>query len=1181
MFIRILTAISLGHLAFSALPAQAQTPGAQAPDTIVVLDVSNSMWGQIDGVSKIEIAREVIGDLVTELPQSSRIGLVAYGHREKASCTDIETVLPVGPLDAAEFSAAVNALVPRGRTPLTDAVRHAAREMGWQDRPARIILVSDGLESCEADPCALARELEDAGVDFTAHVVGFDVAGIDDQTQLSCLADITGGQYLTASNADELLSALQTVSEPVAEPVAAPVFMDLVAVDSAGNLVSDAGIRWTLIDMASENALLSAQPGSSVRSELPDGNYLARAELNGQSGVLEFAYTVEGDAQRFEVMLSDAVTLEADSPVAPGAAVPVTWTGPDANGDYLAIAPLGSDVSAVESYVRTVDGSPAAMVAPLVAGAYEIRYVSATRNEVLAAIPLVVDVAEVRLSAPDEVVASSGILVDWEGLNLPGDAIILTPRDGAAASAVAQIRTSEGNPALLTAPAEPGNYTLHYLDNAGVIQASRDIAVIIPATLAAPPVVVAGSEFAVDWTGPDTRNDFITIVALGADDDAGGNYAYTRNGNPASVRAPDQPGAYELRYLTGGERAVIATLPITVSEAQATLEAAPVVAAGSEVQVTWTGPDNRNDFISVVPVGTPEGEFDNYTYTREGNPLTLTMPEAEGAFELRYITGQDRKTLASLPITLEANAVTLNAAPVAPAGSEIQVTWEGPDNRNDFISVVPVGTPEGEFDNYTYTREGNPLTLTLPVDPGSYELRYITGQDRKTLASLPLTIEATPASLAAEAVANAGSDIEVTWEGPDNRNDFITIVAQGAPEGANDNYTYTREGNPLAVRSPDAAGAYEIRYLTGQDRKTLASIPLTLVSVETTLSAMPSAVAGAYIEVTWTGPDNHNDYLTIVPVGTDEGVTGNYTYTREGNPIAVQSSDYPGAYEIRYVSGQSRETRATLPLTLTAAQVRLSPPPSGGAGARVEIAWEGPDNRNDAIVVVPVGADEDDFGAYAYTRSGNPAEVKLPAEVGSYEVRYLSGQSRIVLASVPFRVTDTPITMAIADDLIAGSDASITFTGPMLSNDYLTIVPVGTADGVFTQYYYTEQGSPGLLTLPDVPGSYELRYVSGSTAETLSRQVIEVFAVDIYLEAPETAAAGSSLQVLWDGPDNMQDFITIVQVGAAEGSYIDYFYTEGDSPATLTVPDTPGAYEIRYVSGQTGATMGSRPLTVE
>jgi len=138
---------------------------------MIVLDVSNSMWGQIDGVPKYEIARDVISEMVQNLSTESDYGLIAYGHRRKSDCSDIELLLPIGPLDPDAFSAAVNNLTPRGRTPLTDAVRTAAEVMGYSERSARIILVSDGLESCDADPCALAAELEASGLDFTTHAV--------------------------------------------------------------------------------------------------------------------------------------------------------------------------------------------------------------------------------------------------------------------------------------------------------------------------------------------------------------------------------------------------------------------------------------------------------------------------------------------------------------------------------------------------------------------------------------------------------------------------------------------------------------------------------------------------------------------------------------------------------------------------------------------------------------------------------------------------------------------------------------------------------------------------------------------------------------------------------------------------------------------------------------------------
>jgi len=244
----------------------------------------------------------------------------------------------------------------------------------------------------------------------------------------------------------------------------------------------------------------------------------------------------------------------------------------------------------------------------------------------------------------------------------------------------------------------------------------------------------------VTWDGPDNRNDFITIVPAGAEEGKYGNKEFTRKGSPLKVRAPDEPGAYELRYLTGQERQTLARLPVTVTEAAASLEAAPTAGAGASIKVTWTGPDNRNDFVTIVPAGTEAGEYGNYEYTRKGSPLKVRAPDQPGAYELRYLTGQSRSTLASLPITVTAVSATLAAVPTVAAGTTVRITWTGPDNRNDFVTIVPVGAEEGKYGNYSYTRKGNPLDLKVPNQPGAYELRYLNGQSRTTLSSLPITV---------------------------------------------------------------------------------------------------------------------------------------------------------------------------------------------------------------------------------------------------------------------------------------------------------------------------------------------------------------------------------------------------------------------------------------------------------
>ncbi|HQY38585.1 MAG TPA: VWA domain-containing protein [Giesbergeria sp.] len=220
------TCFSLAALALAAcavLPASAQQSVAvpSGPGvSMLVLDASGSMWGQIQGRAKIEIAREAVGTMLKTWPRNQQLGLMAYGHRSKGNCADIEVLKMPATVDAAAMQQAVNALQPKGMTPISAAVRMAAEQLKYSERKATVILVSDGEETCHADPCALGAELEKLGVDFTAHVVGFDLPEGKARAQLQCLAKTTGGMYVEARDAAELNKALGQLAQ--AAPVAAP-----------------------------------------------------------------------------------------------------------------------------------------------------------------------------------------------------------------------------------------------------------------------------------------------------------------------------------------------------------------------------------------------------------------------------------------------------------------------------------------------------------------------------------------------------------------------------------------------------------------------------------------------------------------------------------------------------------------------------------------------------------------------------------------------------------------------------------------------------------------------------------------------------------------------------------------------------------------------------------------------
>ena len=219
---------------FAALlaPSLLAAPLLADGKSIIVLDASGSMWGQIDGRPKLEIAREALASVLSGLDPATEIGLMAYGHREKGSCQDIELVVPPAAGTAQAITDAANQMKFLGKTPLTEAVRRAAAELKSTEEKATVILITDGIETCEADPCALGAELEASGVDFTAHVVGFGLTAEEGAT-VACLAENTGGKYIQARDAGSLVEALKTtvaVAEPepvpVPEPAPAPAALE-------------------------------------------------------------------------------------------------------------------------------------------------------------------------------------------------------------------------------------------------------------------------------------------------------------------------------------------------------------------------------------------------------------------------------------------------------------------------------------------------------------------------------------------------------------------------------------------------------------------------------------------------------------------------------------------------------------------------------------------------------------------------------------------------------------------------------------------------------------------------------------------------------------------------------------------------------------------------------------------
>lgn len=198
----------------------AATLAAQAPssDLLLILDASGSMWGQVDGKNKIVIAREVLADVTGKTPAGMDFGLVAYGHRREGDCSDIETIAAIGALDQPELIEKVNAINPKGKTPITASIEQALSVAKANGDPTTIVLLSDGLETCGGDPCAAVKRAKQSGANFLLHVIGFDLAK-EDVAALECTAQAGGGIYFDAKNAADLSDALVQTVEKAEQPL--------------------------------------------------------------------------------------------------------------------------------------------------------------------------------------------------------------------------------------------------------------------------------------------------------------------------------------------------------------------------------------------------------------------------------------------------------------------------------------------------------------------------------------------------------------------------------------------------------------------------------------------------------------------------------------------------------------------------------------------------------------------------------------------------------------------------------------------------------------------------------------------------------------------------------------------------------------------------------------------------
>ncbi len=701
-----------------------------------------------------------------------------------------------------------------------------------------------------------------------------------------------------------------------------------------------------------------------------------------------------------------------------------------------------------------------------------------------------------------------------------------------------------------------------------------------PATITVPPEVAAGAEFQAIWSGPNNPGDYLCIVPAGAPDDAYENTSYTRQGSPLTLTALLEPGRVEVRYIAGRSRKVLGRASLVITPIAVILQAPDEAIAGSPLAVGFQGPSNRGDYVTIVPKSAADDVSAKYYETSRGSPVAATTPIQSGDAEIRYISGQGRKVLARRPLSIAPAQVTLDAPAETVAGGPFNVEWTGPNFDGDFIVITPKSAADTAWRQPVPTRHGSPAKLTALIEPGEAEIRYYSGEGHQVLARRAIKLTEATVTLDAPAEAVAGSELTVSWTGPNHPDDFVVIVSKQTADGSWQRPIATRNGSPLKLTVPVEPGDGEIRYISGTGHKVLARRPLKITAAAVTLDAPAESLAGSVVDVTWSGPNNENDFIVIVPRHAADGSWKRTTYTRGGSPAKVQAPIEPGEAEIRYLSGVGNKVLARRPIKLTAAEITLEAPAQVIAGSVVNVVWTGPNLNNDFLVIMPKTAADGAWKRTTYTRGGSPAKVQAPIEPGEAEIRYLSGEGHKVLARWTLTVVAAEITLNAPEEVIAASDVTVEWTGPNNENDFMALVPKSAPDGSWRSTVYTRAGSPLKLVAPSEPGDGEIRYYSGTEHKVLARRTVRIKAAEIQLRGPASAPAGSAVSIEWIGPNHKNDFITIVPKGTKDNTHAKYAYTRSGSPAKIVAPPAAGEAEIRYINGGDNRVLARADLTL-
>jgi Ca-activated chloride channel family protein len=175
---------------------------------LFIFDASQSMSATWEKNKKIDIAREILIGMIDSLEKVDQVQLAlrVYGHQSPVppqDCSDSKLEVPFGPGTASRIRQKLRYLEPRGTTPLARSLELSVSDFPpCEDCRNIVILITDGIEACDGDPCVVSLNLQKQGVTLKPFIIGIGI-DLNFKESFSCI-----GTYYNATKEDRFKEVL-------------------------------------------------------------------------------------------------------------------------------------------------------------------------------------------------------------------------------------------------------------------------------------------------------------------------------------------------------------------------------------------------------------------------------------------------------------------------------------------------------------------------------------------------------------------------------------------------------------------------------------------------------------------------------------------------------------------------------------------------------------------------------------------------------------------------------------------------------------------------------------------------------------------------------------------------------------------------------------------------------------